>query len=348
MTARVDPARKPKARQAAMAVTVILGACVLALGAIEASTRLFLPAFDPSGRFEFDYRVGSLWLGQPGAHVRQAKNTGDFDVRVAINRHGLRDSNDVAQAGREDLVVIGDSVAWGWGVEEDQRFSNLVQKQAGIRTFNVSAPTDLEGYLALLRYAESLGAEVGRVLLAVSMETDLGLYAEQPEQDDAPQAASAGLKGWLERHSAAYLFAVAVVHQTHWLNALAVRGGLVIPNLKGLAVNEDAPAVVEASADMILKIASRQRTLVMLIPSRGLWTGPNRALEQRVHAALVAALGRRGVDVLDLRPAFEAGGRLELHFANDGHWNARGHELAAHAIVERLAVLGYGAVQLRR
>jgi hypothetical protein len=327
-----------------MAVTVIVGASLVGLGAVEGLTRQFLPAFDPSGRFEFGHQIGALSLGQPGTRARQTKNTGDFDVFVVINRHGLRDSNDVSQATPEDLVVVGDSFAWGWGVEEEQRFSSVVAKRTRIHSFNVSSPTNLEGYLELLQYSRSLGANVGRLLVAVCMENDLGLYAPRAREATSSQVSwpLQGLKAWLERHSASYLLATTVVHRSPWLNALAVRAGLIIPNLEGISRNEDAWEVVESSADMTLKIAGGYGTLVMLIPSRGLWIGSHRATEDRVDRWLVAALAKRAIDVLDLRPLFEASGPpLDFHFSHDGHWNSRGHELAAQAIIERLGILGF-------
>jgi hypothetical protein len=56
-----------------------------------------------------------------------------------------------------------------------------------------------------------------------------------------------------------------------------------------------------------------------------------------VHRSLLAALARRGANVLDLRPLFEAGGDpLAFYFASDAHWNAKGHALAADAIARRL------------
>ena len=322
----------------ALAATLMVAVAVgVALGLAEGMTRLFLPAFDPSGRFEFRHRVGSLSLGQPHTEQRQVKNTGDYDVAVSINRHGLRDAGDIAEATADDLVVVGDSVAWGWGVEAPDRFSNRLQSMTGRRVFNLATPTDLAGYEALLAYAESLGARIGRIVVAVSLETDLGSYDAAAERAE-DQTQTADWKQWLTERSAAYLLLTTMVHQVPGLKALAVQAGAIVPNLEGLARNSYDAEAIEASAAKLQALSRRYRLLVVLIPSRALWVGDNRAVEDRIHTALVAALAARGVAVLDLRPPFEAGGApLGFHFANDGHWNARGHRLAAEAIARCLA-----------
>jgi hypothetical protein len=319
-------------------VAVLLATAIVAgLGLCEALTRLFLPAFDPSGRFAFDHSVGSQMLGRPGTVARQAKNTGDYDVPVRINMHGLRDENDISTATPDEIIVVGDSFAWGWGVEARDRFSDRLQNLTGRRTFNLSTPTDIEGYADLLAYARSLGARANRVVIAVCMENDLHPYAARSDgrtvtPDTLP------VRHWLSTHSAFYLFALTVVHQTPWLRTLAVATGLITPNLDGIARNEDDPRIIETSADRLLDIARHDRVLVVLIPSRALWAGPSRHLEDRVHRAFVAALQQRGIDMLDLRPLLEAKGKpLAYHFANDGHWNAAGHALAAEAISRHLA-----------
>lgn len=333
-----------RVRQALLPMAIVALSLCIGLGLIESLTRVLFPAFDPSGRFEFDSQMGTLMLGRPGSQGRQAKNTGDFDVSVRINRHGLRDSKDVSQAGPGDIVFVGDSFTWGWGVEEKERFSDLVEAWTSVRTFNVSTPTDIAGYRALLHYAQSLGANISYVVVAVCMENDLRLYEAEPEPSDQPAAdgpVSPALKGWLERHSAAYILATTAVHRTAWLNALAVRVGLVVPNLDGMSRNDDAPEVLESSAGALLEIAREYRTLVVIIPSRGLWVGPNQMIEDRVHRMLAASLARRGVEVLDLRSSLEVGGQpLGFHFANDPHWTPRGHALAAGAISQRLRAMG--------
>jgi len=332
------PLSRPRAlgrlSRRAAAATLVLASSIAGLALVEGLTRLALPAFDPSGGFDFVHPVGTLALGVPGTQARQTKNTGDFDVAVRINRHGLRDDNDIAAATPDDFVVVGDSVAWGWGVDARERFSEIVQDLTGRRTFNLSTPTDIDGYAALLTYARSLGAKPGRVVVAVSMETDLRDYATAPSGEPA----RLDLKDWLSRHSAAYLLLTTVVHRTPWLKAAAVRSGLIVPNLEGISRHEDVPEIVETSADRLQALAGRHRLLAVLIPSRALWVGDGRAVEDRVHRGFAAALAHRGIEVLDLRPMWEVGGQpLAYHFVNDGHWNAGGHRLAGEAIARRLA-----------
>lgn len=326
----------PRKAGGALAALMVVAALVAGLGLAEGLTRLFLPAFDPSGRFAFTYPIGSLLLGQPGTEARQVKNTGDYDVSVHINWHGLRDANDVATATADDLLVVGDSFTWGWGVESRDRFSDRLQALTGRRTFNLSTPTDIDGYAALLTYAEALGAKAGRVVIAVCMENDLHAYGPRPEGE--PSAGMPAVRDWLAGHSAFYLFALTVIHQTPWLRTLAVKAGLIVPNLEGIAKNDDVPEVIKSSADRLQGIAKRYHALVVLIPSRALWVGPSRAVEDRVHKAFGTALRQRGIDVLDLRPMLEAQGTpLTYHFTNDGHWTPAGHALAAEAISQHLA-----------
>jgi len=323
------------ARRILLATLTVVVAIVVGLGLLEALTRLFFPAFDPSGRFGLSHPLGSLTVGTPGASTRQVKNTGDYDVAVRLNRHGLRDDKDITEAASGDLVFVGDSFTWGWGVEAAERFSDRVQALTGRRAFNLATPTDIAGYAELLDYAQSLGARIGEVVVGLCMENDLGLY----DSTGIPaHAMTMDWKGWLTERSAAYLLLATMIHRTPALKALAVGAGAIVPNFDGMGLNTYDAQVIEASADQLQALSKRFPTLVVLIPSRALWIDSNRAEEDRVHKALVAALTRRGIAVLDPRPLMEAGGTpLAYHFDNDGHWNARGHALVAEAIAKCLA-----------
>lgn len=343
----MEEAAGEEALSARKAAATVALSVVVGLGLAEGLTRVFLPVYDPSGQFEFGYEVGDLNLAPPNTVTRQTKNTGDFDVTVRIDRNGLRDDKDVARAAPDDILVVGNSFAWGWGVEARERFSNLVQADLGVPVYNVSTATDIKGDEELLAYARKLGARARNLILAIGLENDLGIYdgdggflhfsADAPRRGWLAETTAEGGR-WLQRHSAAFVLMVTAVHGTPWLEDLAVRLGLIIPNFEGFPQNVYSPEMVRSSADLVQSIAKGSRTLVLLIPSRGLWVGANREVEDRIHGAMVAALAERGLDVLDMRPLMEAGGQpLAYHFAHDGHWNRAGHRLAAKAIAARIA-----------
>ena len=315
---------------------------VVALFATEYLTRIFYPGFAPSGRFALGSNVGILSLGKPGTVGRQINNAGEYDVVVRINKYGLRDVRSIEDAGPEDIVVVGGSIAWGYGVETAERFPTRLESLTGHRVFDLATlKTDLARYAALLEYGKSFGAQFGQVVLTVYMESDLKDYSlPEPAVDNTAHrpgvVESANL--WLLSNSAAYFKAATAIHQQQWLRDVGIKVGLVAPSPGGVPKNTYDEKIIESSAEMLSALSRRYHMLVVLIPSRGLWIAPYHAVEDRIHNAFAASLRSKGVRVLDLRGAFEAGGNpLSYHFPYDGHWNASGHALAASAIAACLA-----------
>ena len=137
--------------------------------------RWWFPVYDPRGRIAFHCEHGA-YLGQPDTRSRQWTNTGEFDVEVAINRHGFRDGRDVLDAGPQDILVVGDSFSFGQGVEEGKRYSSLISNMNGSDFYNISIPNNIDGYINLLKYAQSKGVPTRNVIVGVTMENDLALY----------------------------------------------------------------------------------------------------------------------------------------------------------------------------
>ena len=341
-------------RNRLIATLLLIASSVVGLALVEGMVRLFFPAYDPSGQVRLVVGANGLKLGPTNQTLRQSKNTGDYDVAVRFNTHGFRDAKDVATARSGDIIVVGDSFAFGYGVEESQRFSNLLQNLVRRRVFNIAIPSaDFDDYDNLLKYAESLGSRADDIVIAVCMENDLHLYSESPQSvsnttdlSDPPLIqiphiwlTLEGTKAWLTRNSAAYLMFTSAVQQNPMLKNWAVRAHLLVPNLVGIGQNRYSRSMIERSANRLAKIASRYRhTVILIIPSRGLWVGGNRSTEDRVHREFIAALLARHLHVTDMRKIFESGGSpLSNHFRNDGHWNPKGHRSGADALALALA-----------
>lgn len=311
--------------------------------ALELGVRWLIPRFDPAGTIEFRFDEHDVPLGPTSSVRRQFKNTGDYDVEVAFNRHGLRDAKDLADAKPEDLFVAGDSYSLGWGVEESERFSDVLDELLPVGVYNLSIPTDLNGYARLLDYARARGAPVQRVIVGFCMENDLldyGALGDVPAKD-TQRGALRKLKFWLTQNSALYLALTTVVQQSPTLQRLAARAGLITENIAGMRRNRYSKPILDASVDRLLRLIEPFDATVLVIPSRGLWVGGNEETERRVHDEFVAALRGGGVELVDLRPVFEATGEpLQFHFPNDGHWNPRGHHLAAEALAARILLPG--------
>ena len=60
----------------------------------------------------------------------------EFRTRYEVNSLGVRD--DEASLVAPEIVVVGDSVAMGWGVEQDETFAQLIERRTGRRVLNAS------------------------------------------------------------------------------------------------------------------------------------------------------------------------------------------------------------------
>lgn len=321
----------------ALALVFVTG---LSLLVTEWLVRLVLPKYHPAGQIGFVLEDG-FPLGPRNYSGRLWRNTGDYDVAVDINADGFRDKKDLRDSSAENLFVVGDSFSFGWGVEEEQRYSNRAGILFGRAVYNIAIPTDLEGYARLIEHARANGAVIRNLIVGVCLENDLQYYRPQsgaPEAEGSirPQIAASGLKYFLTRHSALYAAVTTVVHQSPALKKALGGLGLVTEGVDGMVLNRYVPQVIANSADRLVRLlheSGAENGLVLLIPSRGLWQGGNQEVEARVHREFAAALADRGLEVVDMKPVFEKDGApLDYHFKNDGHWNVAGHELAARAI----------------
>ncbi|MEQ8764541.1 MAG: SGNH/GDSL hydrolase family protein [Planctomycetota bacterium] len=136
-----EPAKKPnrspsKLRRWFFRLTALTLALVISGVALEVGLRIL----DPYGVSYFrnlraynakvlrPSDIPNLIFEQtPGVEV-------DIGVRVRIDRHGLRSDRDMPKSkpkGEKRLLVLGDSVAFGWGVELEETFCARIEKALG-------------------------------------------------------------------------------------------------------------------------------------------------------------------------------------------------------------------------
>lgn len=199
---------------------VLLAAAVLVgLLIAEASMRLFMPTFSPLS-FDLFYRTGDGQLRlQPLARRQHAHP--EWNVAVQINRDGFRDI-DARPADRQPLVVsLGDSLAFGWGVEYEDAFVTRLEAsmggpQTGVRVIKAGIPgTGPTDQLALLRSLLPNHRRVDMVMLSFNVGNDFtdvteggasqfdvvnGLLARRSETGTG-QGRFVRTKNWLKRKS---------------------------------------------------------------------------------------------------------------------------------------------------
>ncbi len=118
-------------RARVMLVAIGLLGCTTVVVLAEAMARLWFPEWGPTraerARFWVDdAKLG--WAHAPGTRGRF--NHPDFSVEVAINADGLRDDEyPKARTSDRRMLVLGDSYAWGFGVEARERFTERLEQR---------------------------------------------------------------------------------------------------------------------------------------------------------------------------------------------------------------------------
>jgi len=342
---------------------VVLGV-VTALALAELALRLWLPpppVMDLRGLHEF--RPDKSWLYglRPGAEGRVSA-TGD--VLYRINADGFRGPRHArpAPADRVRVVVLGDSVAFGYAVEEASTFPRLLEArlaalfpQAGFEFVNLgvggyNAWNELEllrdvgiGYQPDLVLVQFCINDLNDPTLHFDAQTRLALDAipdaafPDPSRRRGSQHAESSARVWCARSRLCTL-----VHE-RWLPAHE-------PEFDEAARRAAGDPVESAHAPEWRWLEARYREMAAVAARAGagfaVLAFPYRAqLEGRgphpVEERLLALARRNGWTVVDPLPAFRAAraGGTPL-FVDWWHPSAAGHRIAAAETLRTLACAG--------
>lgn len=144
---------------------LVLGAWTLCVLGLELALRLVAPE-PPAGQvgprdnewrfFEYHELLG--WKNRPGA--RGWFSIPDTRTWIEINTNGLRDPEHEPRVSRSSptILVLGDSFTWGFGVERQDRYTDVLARLLAVESEIINAGVSGYGTDQELLYLETEGA----------------------------------------------------------------------------------------------------------------------------------------------------------------------------------------------
>jgi lysophospholipase L1-like esterase len=295
--------------------------------------------------WKYDSLLG--WAHQPGQE--SVFETPQFRTSVRINQEGLRDRehayaqpNDVKR-----ILVIGDSFAWGYGVEESDRFSQRLEASLNVEVINAGVSgygTDQE--LLWLRN-EGVKYDFDLVILQMS-GNDIGDNDQQLvhtiyyKPQFVLEAGQLVLKGTpVPQASPQAKFVYSLTQQSalafflvqRYFDLLSIYSRIkhhaTDANSAGSAVGTTSEpfGLTIAMLNEMRDIAASKHANFMIVATSRWWNAPAGVTYQD----LMSTTQTQGFAVLDVEsmPGFDPERML---IPDDGHWNAAGHEFVAQKI----------------
>lgn len=317
--------------------------CLVCLVLLEIAVRVFLPWYNPSTQLSLQRNEAGIVIGPSNTLFRQGAQKGDFLITVRFNRHGFRDTKDYAQATANDVFVIGDSYSMGWGVEEHERYGNLLEERFGARFYNFCLAEDIRGYARTLQYVERQGTPIRHLVIGLCMENDLWDYSSITNthavyQTHMVSTFRQNVAAWFRKRSALWNFCSHTLQKMPVIRQFFEKIG-ISRNIDQLThKNEATPEILRSSRDELVRFATNYNAVVLIVPSRALWAGKNVETERKVHEHFTSMLRDAGLDLVDMKPIQEKSGDPgSFYFKTDPHWNPCGQALAAQALADYFA-----------
>ncbi|WNK00298.1 hypothetical protein L2D14_02465 [Thalassospiraceae bacterium LMO-JJ14] len=333
-------------------IALLLG-LVLLIGVSEAVVRVVYPTWNEffAGRFltvEHVPGFGDVAIGRKGFDGYFSQNNGDFRAHIAINDFGMRDAEPVGAAdGR--IWVIGDSMAFGWGVEGNEMYSAVIGKLRGEPAYNVASPgTNVCGYQALAgrmpKDVKPKAVVVGLILENDLIEYDCRAYAAKPQRVETTKSFNLKeVKMALMQHTALYNFFAVAMKRVDVIREILIKIGVVNKSqaYRNLLSGQDLQRVTASTAKELVRLRGMfepEIPFVVLVAPARFEIASDDAEFKAIRLAMTDALAKQGLAFVDPIDAFKAAGFADTHFIHDGHWSANGHRIAAAAVTKWLDV----------
>jgi lysophospholipase L1-like esterase len=310
---------------------VLLAAGMLAIASVEIGLRAYARFMHQERGLVFDARWG--WRMRPGVVKRGFMWGGEQPTR--INSHGWRDEETTFEkpAGKRRIVVLGDSFTFGVGVDDAERYTEVLQGlEGGLEVLNLGM--NAVGSDQELLYLESDGLRYAPdVVLCAFFEGNDFTDVSYERNNYWPKPRFALEAGELVEIPPTLIWEVRL-RTSGYLGEALYRSvqrwtpyRVVAPEWE----ERDTLPLAIALVSRMHASASRAGAHFALFLIRSF--DPPRAGDP-----LASALASAGIEVLD------PGARLAdpaLHIPDDGHWNASGHRAVAEFLAEELRARGW-------
>lgn len=253
------------------------------------------------------------WCYRPNARARHTSP--EFDVEVAINSDGFRGPEwPAARDARPLVLIVGDSIVFGWGVEEDESCTGRLRRahpEWDVRGAGLSGTAPDQQLLLLRRLAQRLRPDVvvcvSSLNDAYEAHGDVAYGLRKPRfvlVDGRPDLVSLpGPEPWLHAHSLLWRALTKLVWRWEFSRQQPT---------------EDWPLVVALYGAML-----------------EVWDGAQFVLVGARPELAAAAAAHSRMRYVDLTSALPPGG--DWIFPIDTHWNAAGHGRVAEVLAAQIA-----------
>jgi hypothetical protein len=158
-------------QNAAVCIATLFLLCLVT----EVALRFFYHPENLGTVVRFDENLG--WSLEPNSYLRSVDTELGLDYRIRVNSMGMRERefSRAKKPGTRRILVIGDSIAFGTGVDAGLRFSNFIDRALGDNTEVLNAGVCGWGTDQELIYYESTGRHLDpdAVVLTLTMANDV-------------------------------------------------------------------------------------------------------------------------------------------------------------------------------
>lgn len=329
-------------REWAVRAGLMFGSLLVAFLVAEGVSRIFAPISDLRENLTLDgERVYDLFA--PGAVYRQVSN--EYDALTTITDKGHRAP---AVEGNPDVVFIGDSFTYGYGLSDEQTFVSLYCSRQKLACANLAQPGSgtlkeverLEQYLTtwnwrprevrLFVFAMSGSFSAGNDFVdnyqrEIHMRSQAAGNAAATGAPAANQGGAAeriiGLQSFLLRHS--NLMRLLKFHAGPLLKSLLVAE----PGPERMTIALDATRSALRRLDELSRSAGFEYTIYLIVPVQDILRG--------TAAETLAALDSVSPKPVVATAQLYADSPADFYFAFDGHLNPEGNRRMADFLASR-------------